>query len=360
MAQQRFFKKHFKLTLLFTIITGCLFILFGFEGMIFLFLRFPILNNYFPFFKSTITEVYFSRDRNILQFMSRCTRYDPEVSYTLKPGEWDFSNREFCNHYHVNSIGLRDTESSLDKPEIIVLGDSYAMGWGVEQNETFSQVLENLTGKKVLNAGVSSYGTAREMLFTKRLDLSNVKYLVIQYSNNDFEENSYYIENNFNLQIMTEQDYNKQCSEHENRKRYTLLLFTQLFLKQFIPQFKSYSSHTQSKVALSSLTATKEAEQTIQKSDAEIFLQIISRQNFENIQLIVLNLSHYSLNTRIFIETLASLKKDNNYPAFIQNLKLINAASFLEKSDYYIIDDHLNKYGHLKVANALLKLMQTE
>ena len=74
---------------------------------------------------------------------------------------------------------MRDDEESLKAPEVIVLGDSVAMGWGIEQNETMAQQIEAMAGLKVLNAGISSYGTVREMKLLNRLDLSRVKYLVI-------------------------------------------------------------------------------------------------------------------------------------------------------------------------------------
>ena len=51
-----------------------------------------------------------------------------------------------------------------------MLGDSYAMGWGVEQGESFPEILEAATGLRVLNAGVPSYGTPRELLMLERLD----------------------------------------------------------------------------------------------------------------------------------------------------------------------------------------------
>ena len=51
-----------------------------------------------------------------------------------------------------------------DRPiSILVLGDSIAMGWGVNDYETFSYLLEKNLKMKVYNLGVSSYGTIREI-----------------------------------------------------------------------------------------------------------------------------------------------------------------------------------------------------
>ncbi len=63
------------------------------------------------------------------------------------------------------------------------------MGWGVEQDETFAQRIEETLGVRVLNIAVSSYGTAREMMMLNRVNLNSLKYLIVQYSGNDLGEN---------------------------------------------------------------------------------------------------------------------------------------------------------------------------
>src|SRR5690606_35502099 len=97
--------------------------------------------------------------------------------------------REFSVVNSYNTLGLRDDEASLDHPSVVVLGDSYTMGWGVAQSEAYPQQLEALYGEKVLNAGVSSFGTAREMKLLKKINLPHVNTVIIQYHPNDFEEN---------------------------------------------------------------------------------------------------------------------------------------------------------------------------
>jgi len=107
-------------------------------------------------------EIYFQYCRNIPSFQMGLGKYDPDLFYTLKPGNSINSNLEYSNNYQINSQGTRDEESSLAYPEIIMLGDSHTMGWGVEQDETFSNLLEQKIEKKVLNTGLVSYGSARE------------------------------------------------------------------------------------------------------------------------------------------------------------------------------------------------------
>lgn len=121
--------------------------------------------------------------------------YDDELSYIFKSNDtFNFKGSE----YTTNSLGLRDDEESLYKPDVIVLGDSFAFGWGVEQNQTFSALLES-EGLKVLNAGVSSYGTVRELKLLERLDLSNNPTIIIQYTSNDITENEAYAYKGFRI-----------------------------------------------------------------------------------------------------------------------------------------------------------------
>src|SRR5690606_12788483 len=88
-----------------------------------------------------------------------------------------------------NSLGVRDDEGSLRNPAIIVLGDSHGMGWGVEHHQRFSEVIEKKLNTTVLNTSITSYGTYRETKLLNELDLSSCKLLIIQYCNNDLEEN---------------------------------------------------------------------------------------------------------------------------------------------------------------------------
>ncbi len=133
--------------------------------------------------------LYLRLDRNVIQVMPECARFDASLTYTLRPGRCVFVNREFSNEYLINSLGVRDDEQSLSAPEIVFIGDSLTMGWGVEQGEAFPAVVEQRTGKRALNAGVSSYGTVRELRMLERIDRSALRHVVIQYSDNDVSEN---------------------------------------------------------------------------------------------------------------------------------------------------------------------------
>jgi lysophospholipase L1-like esterase len=80
---------------------------------------------------------------------------------------------EYRHAFTTNSQGFRGMkEYSLQKPpgvyRVIVLGDSVALGHGVEDSETFAAVLERELSKsrptEVINMGVSGFGTAEELI----------------------------------------------------------------------------------------------------------------------------------------------------------------------------------------------------
>lgn len=89
-----------------------------------------------------------------------------------------YESTEFNTHYQINSIGLRDREYGEKGPDtfrILMLGDSFTEGDGVESNETFSKVLEARLNSEqrplhyeVVNAGVGSYSPLLEYVYLKR------------------------------------------------------------------------------------------------------------------------------------------------------------------------------------------------
>jgi len=72
--------------------------------------------------------------------------------------------REFSSHYTTNSLGYRGPEFNVEKSDnvyrILILGDSITFGWGVEDNQTFSYLLQQQFNQEypdkkieIINAG---------------------------------------------------------------------------------------------------------------------------------------------------------------------------------------------------------------
>lgn len=149
-----------------------------------------------------------------------CARHDPHLTYTLQPGTCLFSGKEFSNTLRINSQGLRDDEDSLRAPQIIVLGDSHAMGWGVDQEDTFPQLIERQSGLKVLNAAIASYGTVRQRRLLDRIDTTRLTYLIIQYCDNDYLENRAFIQNNNDFRITPADEYQRHVERYRRQQPY--------------------------------------------------------------------------------------------------------------------------------------------
>lgn len=100
----------------------------------------------------------------------RFWKYDPLLGWSHQPGqEGVFETPHFRTAVHINERGLRDREHAYGRAgegaRILVLGDSFAWGYGVEAPERFSEHLAQALGVEVINAGVSGYSTDQELLW---------------------------------------------------------------------------------------------------------------------------------------------------------------------------------------------------
>lgn len=97
--------------------------------------------------------------------------HDSRLGWINQPGHaGTFDNGFFRVQVEINSKGLRGAEVDYQKPQgvkrILVIGDSFAWGFGVEQNETFSTRLEAaIPDTEVINGGVSGYSTDQALLW---------------------------------------------------------------------------------------------------------------------------------------------------------------------------------------------------
>jgi len=101
----------------------------------------------------------------------RIYNYDAELGWFPVPNSnVTFTGIRTINVRH-NSLGLRDVEpDTAPKPTIAFFGDSFVWGYDAEQDERFSEVLrKQMPGHRIVNAGVTAYGTDQEYLLLKRL-----------------------------------------------------------------------------------------------------------------------------------------------------------------------------------------------
>lgn len=296
-------------------------------------------------------KYYQEQDCKIIQTQATCARYDSGLFYTLKPGKFEYNNREFETTYEVNYQGFRDDEASLFYPKIIAIGDSYTMGWGVNQNETFAQIIENKLKLKVLNLGVSSYGTAREIKALDRIKTDSLTHLIVQYCPNDAAENKNYVVDDNYLKITPEHYYNLSVDNDKKRTSYypfkhLLILPSYLFPPKnptppIIPE--EYKPDTARLNALAKV------------NPIDAFLQVI--KNAKDIpsktKLILFSLEAEYVNNHFIAQVYQKLKNENE-TALLKQLSYIDFTGKLDSSHRFILDPHLNAKGHQVIAKEIL------
>ena len=127
---------------------------------------------------------------------------DDLLGWSSKPNlDTVHAERGFNTHIYTNSEGIRvatpGSVNKYDKPNgtkrILVLGDSFAWGEGIEAEERFSNILEKkyLNNTQVINMGVDSYGTTQEYLQLKNRGLKYKPDIVILlvFFGNDIDDN---------------------------------------------------------------------------------------------------------------------------------------------------------------------------
>lgn len=287
---------------------------------------------------------------NVIQIVPECSEYDSAFYYNLRPhNSCTYSNIEFSNPFTTNSRGFRDDDSSLHQPEVICLGDSYFMGWGVNQPETVPAVLETLSGKKVLNAGMSSFGTAREINRLKLLDTSALKYLVVQYCPNDNEENKAWTDHHGMLPISSRASYDSLRGKNDWNKKYWpgkyFIISTTHLVKEKV---KSMMGKPPSIIGLP----------IEPPRDAKMFLDIMKTApvNWQKTKLIVVETVELSQVNNNFLNEVNKLMQDPAYKAhFAGNFVTVQLEGKLGAEDYYILDGHLRASGHRKIAELINK-----
>ena len=281
---------------------------------------------------------------------SAVRRYDPELTYTLRPGRFRFRAREFDNLFEVNSRGLRDDEESLAGPEIIVLGDSHAMGWGVEQKDTFASRLAAATGRRVLNAGIPSYGTARELGLLARLDTSRLTVLVVQYCSNDYRENRAWVDGGGALEIKGAAEYEQLSRGHREAVAYR------------------FGKHVLG-LARVLLERLRDGEEAIRfpplddpgpENEAAVFADVLasSAVDLSGVRIVVLELNANAANDRLFLDRLQAELARDDLPASVRNLVTVDVSDALDAGHYYVLDSHMTPAGHDVVAELLVHVLE--
>ena len=119
---------------------------------------------------------------------------DPLIGHNHRPNRQAFL---MGVQFDTNSKGLRDREFSYEKPpgrlRIMMLGDSFTVGWGAKFDETFPKRIERMYADRgiqaeAINTGVGNYNTIQEVEYYLREGYKyNPDIVVLNFTFNDAE-----------------------------------------------------------------------------------------------------------------------------------------------------------------------------
>lgn len=315
------------------------------EAWMYFLIRHPDLLKLFSRrFQNSISYLYIQGDRKIMQFQKGCGVHSADFGYTLKPGTFTFTEIEFSNEYHINSLGVRDTEEALRAPEVVLLGDSFALGWGVDAPETFLKLLEKKMNLKTLNTCVPSFGTVREMLMLRKVDRSRLKYLLLQYCADDYDENRLYYRNGNRAQLMREETFKSITQQASRPPSYYPGKYIGMKIRK---KFRKWTMKPPLPDNGSSL------------NEVDLFLHVLNQNAdlLKDIPLIVFELSGIN-QTEFFTRKLKEKTQESGQPFFVRNMIILDMMQHLEDKHFYVLDGHLNAAGHMLVTDLLCEAIK--
>lgn len=127
-------------------------------------------------------------------------QFDPKLGWIPRPNvQAQHDEADFSVHVEQNALGLRGpSDMQLAKSpgtrRVVVLGDSYVWGYGVNQNQVFSDpAVHQQPHTEFINLGVSGYGTDQQALFYSHhaKNFQNIDHVVLAITiYNDIQNNT--------------------------------------------------------------------------------------------------------------------------------------------------------------------------
>ncbi len=277
----------------------------------------------------------------------------------------------------TNSLGFRDKEmlsgETADERRILVLGDSFAMGWGVPYQEIFSQKLEvllkranNGKGVKVLNTGVPGWGLNQYYILLKELgDRFSANIVVLAYF---LDDNSGSV-----LEVVPANQQYRGGVKYKGGVLHLSRLYN--FSKSWADNIRHKNRATRVSY-LHSLTARREEwgkrEQYLMSSSGTKEQQIYRQQLFAHLEriknltsgqgaqlmlLYIPDVSQLHSPTYQYInQVLKEFAEELTIP-FIDMTPIFQDSPDIQTYYLWPQDPHTNSFGHLKMAESLAKII---
>ena len=294
-----------------------------------------------------VQQVYRHFNRALIQFNPECARYDADVTYTLKPPGCTFGNLEFDNTYDVNHLGLRDTEADLVAPDVIVIGDSHAMGWGVTQDQSFPRVL----AREDRPQGLERRGV---VLCDRPRDA-------------DAGPPRHVAEGAGDSIRRQRQPENRAFRDRHNQLTITSQAQYQTIVDHYMAQRGYYPGkyvwRLFMKVTRLETPEPDQLKMEVLDPDVEagLFLNALEHAGktpLDAVQVVVLEVNQELGHPKRFIAALDKAARADIQPAWVKRLVTFDTTSVLKDDDFYVLDDHMNAKGHEAVGTSLAAVVQ--
>ena len=287
------------------------------------------------------------------------TVYDPFYGKRLKK---NFSCRritpEFTMTFTTNAEGFRGPEiDSMISPAILFIGDSFTMGYGVNDGEEFPSLIRTTLNDScpdtinVINAGLSDNGNGRWVKYLRNdAKRYNPKIVVFQIHSSDYYDNLH--EHLF--EVSQDGDLNELPVPADKVKQITQKIIdstsflSNSYLVGFVIQVQWYLRHSQLNNNIAkpqSVTVNEMLEKRLLNRLMEEVLTICKNEQWRSLFVLVdISPGH--------LEDLKKLFKDYKIP-------MIVIPNRQERPDlYYKVDLHWNVSGHKYVADQILKVIK--
>jgi lysophospholipase L1-like esterase len=292
------------------------------------------------------SDLYFEYEANLWQNQKDCVQYDDKLLYKPSSG-CRFANKEFSTDLTFSEDGRVTTPSRAptSRRPLIFAGDSETMGWGVNDGETFASLIAASIEAPVLNLGVASYGTVREIMRVRMQPrFQDANCIVIQYSWNDFDENSVFLARGA-LPSPTRKRFQQLVSDYGKRD----VSFQDVLIRTF---------------------------DLMLNYPFAVFLNVIGWHDFPLEDDDPMNMNgtprEETEDTKAFLAVLASFPELNGKKIFVMGPgRFISALSRetapanvflipvdLNDGDWYTLDMHPNKEGHRQMAAQILEQLK--
>jgi hypothetical protein len=222
----------------------------------------------------------------------------------------------------------------------------------VEGDQTFAALIGRESGQRVLDTGIASYGSVRELMMLGRVDRTRTKTILWQFCNNDYVENEAYVKNGNRLPTLSRAEWEGWVAAHARERRYVPFRYL----------IRAVGSR------LEALFGTRGPDPAnpdpddpaVRKKQVDDFLDVLetSPVDLTPYRIVLFEMNGRNQNADWFLRMLAEELRTGTHSDVAKRLVLVDVAARLAPEDYYLLDDHLTPAGHRKVAGILLPYVE--